>query len=61
MGTTLMLALGLMLVLEGLLPFISPSAWRQVFRQAISMRDGQLRFIGLGSIGLGLLIRLFLR
>jgi uncharacterized protein len=52
---TLWLALAVMLVLEGLLPFASPAAWRKMFAQLLSLRDGQIRFFGLGSIILGLL------
>lgn len=46
-----------MLVLEGLLPFLSPGGWRQTFQKLLQLRDGQLRFFGLCSIlaGLGLL------
>ncbi len=58
--STLLLALGLMLLIEGLLPFASPRIWRETFRRAIELADGQLRFIGLTSIILGLvLITLF--
>jgi len=49
-------ALALMLVFEGLLPFLSPTMWRQVFERAIRMSDGQIRFLGLASMLLGLLI-----
>jgi uncharacterized protein len=49
-------ALALMLVLEGLLPFLSPTAWRSVFERAIKMNDGQIRFIGLASLLLGVLL-----
>ena len=52
---TLWMALALMLVLEGLLPFVSPTAWRRMFAQLLSLRDGQIRFFGLGSILMGLL------
>ena len=52
--STLLLALGLMLVIEGLLPFAAPRVWRETFRRAIELADGQLRFVGLASIGLGL-------
>jgi uncharacterized protein YjeT (DUF2065 family) len=50
-------ALALMLVFEGLFPFISPTGWRRTFERLLTMRDGQLRFFGLASIliGLGLL------
>jgi uncharacterized protein len=47
-------ALALMLVLEGLFPFLSPNGWRQTFSKLMQMRDGQLRFFGLVSIVLGL-------
>ena len=54
-------ALALMLVLEGLLPFFSPRAWRQVFERATRMSDGQIRFIGLSSMLIGLLLLLLWR
>ena len=49
-------ALALMLVIEGLMPFISPAAWRQVFNRVLSMTDGQIRFVGLSSMAAGLLM-----
>jgi uncharacterized protein YjeT (DUF2065 family) len=48
-------ALGLVLVFEGLFPFLSPSGWRSTFLRLVQMKDGQLRFFGLTSILLGLL------
>lgn len=56
MKTTLITAFGLMLVLEGILPFLAPKAWRQTFQRMVEMRDGQLRFIGLASMIGGLLL-----
>jgi uncharacterized protein len=47
-------ALALVLVVEGLLPLLAPRAWRDTFRRLVDMSDGQLRFIGLASIVLGL-------
>lgn len=47
-------AFALMLVIEGLLPFISPAHWRRVFERATQMSDGQIRFIGLSSMLAGL-------
>ena len=44
-----------------LLPFFSPTVWRQVFERAIKMSDGQIRFIGLSSMLAGLLMLLFWR
>jgi len=49
-------AMALMLVFEGFLPFLSPTAWRQVFERALKLSDGQIRFIGLTSMIAGLLV-----
>ena len=49
-------AFALMLVVEGLLPFISPPKWRAVFERATQMSDGQIRFIGLSSMLAGLVM-----
>ena len=54
-------ALALMLVFEGLLPVLSPNAWRAVFERALKMSDGQIRFIGLSSMLVGLLMLLLWR
>jgi uncharacterized protein len=50
-----------MLVLEGLLPFIAPQAWRDTFKRMIELKDGQLRFVGIVSIIAGLLLILLSR
>lgn len=54
--TTLLMALGLMLVIEGLLPFVAPRVWRETFRRVTELGDGQLRFVGLTSILVGLVL-----
>jgi uncharacterized protein YjeT (DUF2065 family) len=54
------LGVGLALVIEGLMPFFSPAKWRSVFGQIQQMNDGQLRFFGLISIGIGLTLVLVL-
>jgi uncharacterized protein YjeT (DUF2065 family) len=56
---TILTALGLMLVFEGLLPFIAPETWRETFKRMIELKDGQLRFVGLLSIVGGLLCMFF--
>ncbi len=56
MGDLLLGALALMLVFEGLLPFLSPRSWRTMFERATRMSDGQIRFIGLASVLIGLLL-----
>jgi len=55
-GDAWWLALGLVLVFEGLLPLLSPSGWRRVFTQMLSLRDGQIRFFGLISVAVGAVI-----
>ena len=50
------LALALVLVLEGLFPFVSPAGWRRLFVQILQFKDGQLRFFGLCSIVAGSLL-----
>ena len=58
MGTTLLMALALMLVVEGLLPFLAPKVWRETFQRLMQLSDGQIRFFGLTSM-IGGLILLF--
>ena len=59
MGKYLLTALALMLVFEGLLPFLAPGLWRDTFRRITEMSDGQIRFIGLTSMLGGLLVLLY--
>ncbi|MCY7317007.1 MAG: DUF2065 domain-containing protein [Rubrivivax sp.] len=61
MGELLLGALALMLVFEGLLPFLSPRTWRSAFERATRMSDGQIRFFGFLSIVIGLLLVLMWR
>jgi uncharacterized protein len=61
MNATLFTALGLMLVFEGLLPFIAPQSWRETFKRMIELKDGQLRFVGLISIVSGGILMLLSR
>ena len=56
MGTTLLMAFALMLVIEGLLPFLAPKAWRETFRRILLLSDGQIRFFGLTSMLAGLVL-----
>jgi uncharacterized protein YjeT (DUF2065 family) len=61
MGTTFLMAFALMLVIEGVLPFLAPRLWRETFRRITQMTDGQIRFIGLTSMMIGLLMLLVTR
>ena len=56
MSDTLVSAFALMLVIEGVLPFLVPAIWRETFRKLTEMSDGQIRFIGLTSMLAGLLL-----
>ena len=57
--SVLLPAAGLMLVLEGLLPLISPQSWRSAFEQAAKLADGQLRFLGLLALLTGAALLIF--
>ncbi len=56
MTSTLLLAFALMLVLEGAMPFMAPAAWRETFRRLVQFSDGQIRFVGLTSMLIGLIL-----
>jgi hypothetical protein len=56
LGEIFVPALALMLVMEGVLPFLAPSAWREAFLRMVQFSDGQLRFMGLFSMLAGLLL-----
>ncbi len=48
-------ALALVLVIEGLMPFISPGSWRQTMLQASKLQDKTLRMLGLVSMLMGVI------
>ena len=56
MQASLFTAVGLMLVLEGLMPLLLPQSWREAFQRLMAFNDGQLRFVGLLSVLVGLLL-----
>jgi len=51
---SLLAAFALVLVVEGILPLVAPGLWRESFRKLVELTDGQLRFVGLVSIAIGL-------
>lgn len=55
---SLLAAFGMVLVIEGILPFLAPKLWREGFRKFLELSDGQMRFIGLIALlsGLALVI-----
>ncbi len=50
------LALGLVLVFEGLMPMLAPMRWRRLFEQLLQLQDGQIRFFGLFMVLAGLVV-----
>ena len=56
MWDTLLMAFALMLVLEGILPSLLPGIWRETFKKLTEIGDNQVRFIGLTSMLLGLML-----
>ena len=49
----LLTAIAIVMILEGALPFVSPRLWRDTFSKLIELSDGQIRFVGLIAIALG--------
>lgn len=56
LSDSIWMALAWVIIFEGLGPFLFPAAWRNAMRQMLTLRDGQLRFIGLLGIAVGLLL-----
>jgi len=56
MASYWVIGLALMLVIEGIMPFLFPAQWRDTFRRLVQLTDGQLRFIGMTSMLSGLLL-----
>ena len=61
MQNVLLLAIGMVLVIEGLMPLFFPRQWRDLFRQIMALTDGQLRFVGLIAVAIGLLLVFLLK
>ena len=48
--------LALMLIIEGIMPFLFPALWRDAFRKLVLLSDGQIRFLGITAMLSGLLL-----
>ena len=59
--TEILVALALVLVIEGILPFVSPGRYRQMVAQIVRLGDNQLRAFGLGAMIAGVLLLFFVR
>jgi uncharacterized protein YjeT (DUF2065 family) len=55
-GSTFWAALALALVFEGLFPLLAPRSWRETFLKLLQLKDGQLRFFGMCSVVIGLVL-----
>ena len=58
MGASFVIAFGLVLILEGIVPLVFPALWKETFRRIIGLEDGQLRFIGLMAVVAGTVVLL---
>ena len=56
MGPSLLMAIALMLIIEGIMPFVAPSSWREILKRISVFTDGQIRFFGLTSMATGLVL-----
>ncbi|MDP6968823.1 MAG: DUF2065 domain-containing protein [Gammaproteobacteria bacterium] len=54
LANSLLVAVSLMLVLEGILPFLYPQRWRRLVAQLAQVSDANMRVLGLLSMLLGL-------
>ena len=59
--TEIFTALALVLVIEGILPFVSPGRYRQMVAQIVRLGDNQLRTFGLGAMIAGVVLLFFMR
>ena len=56
MGASFVIALGLVLIIEGIVPLVIPAIWKDTFRRITLLEDGQLRFIGLMAVVSGVMV-----
>jgi uncharacterized protein YjeT (DUF2065 family) len=54
-------ALAILLVLEGLLPFLNPGGAKRVFAKLANLADSELRIAGTVSVCIGLLVLFLVR
>jgi uncharacterized protein YjeT (DUF2065 family) len=51
-----LVALALLLVIEGILPFLNPAHWRDTMRKASELSDESVRWLGLLSMVFGIIL-----
>jgi hypothetical protein len=52
---SLLIATALVLIIEGIMPFLNPTMFKRALVQTVSMSDRQVRLIGLISMFTGLI------
>ena len=52
-------AIALVFIVEGLLPFVSPDLWRRLLAMVANMDDRVIRYVGLGSMLFGIILLYF--
>ena len=58
---SLLVGFSLLLIAEGVLPFLAPNLWREIMVRAIASSDNNLRVLGAVSMFLGLTLLLLTR
>ena len=58
MSSSLVLALALLLIIEGAFPFLSPTGWRDTFRKIAGLPPQTIRIGGFVAMALGLALLL---
>jgi uncharacterized protein YjeT (DUF2065 family) len=61
MWDDLLAAFALVLVLEGIMPFLSPGQWKEAMARILQMEDSVVRVIGLCSMVAGALLLYLVR
>jgi uncharacterized protein YjeT (DUF2065 family) len=56
MWDSILPAFALVLVIEGMLPFLSPKSWREAMTQAAQLPDNILRGLGFASMLAGVVV-----
>jgi uncharacterized protein len=59
MSQEVLIAVCLVLVIEGILPFLAPGQWRNAMKQVIELDDRSLRIMGLASMLIGTVLLYF--
>ncbi len=59
--TEILTAVALLMIIEGMLPFVGPGRYKQLVAQIASLSDNQLRTVGLAAMIGGLLLLFLVR